>query len=439
MILACGIALLMVPRGWVLLPCLIMASTVTPTQRVVIASLDFSLLRIIVLFGITRIFLKTEYKSIRWGKLDTLMFMWALSGIMIYTIQWGSFTAFVNRVGWAVESLGLYFLFRATIRTWDDIVNVGRMIAIVAIPIALFFLLEKFTQKNIFSVFGGVPETTLVRDGRVRCQGAYSHPIIAGAFWASLLPLAAVVGWADPKWRKAAVVGSVCCILIAFLTTSSTSLAGVGAAFLGAGLWKLRKRMGFLQISVICGLVTLHMVMRTPVWHLISRIDLAGGSTGYHRYKVIDSAIKYFSEWAVCGVKTTAHWGYGMQDVTVYYVLQAVRGGMLTLVLFVSIILVAFGCVGRAMAIVLPGSQKEKLVWAVGVSFGVHVANFFGVSYFGQATMAWNLSLALTMSALAAAIDSRRRPECPETVLSASKIKCLNRANRRPATLSSIT
>jgi len=407
-VVCCGVALLAVSRRWVLLPCMVMASTVTPTQRIVVASVDFSLLRIIVLFALVRLLMKGESRGLKWTKLDTLMVLWAACGSIIYTLQWGDFSAFVNRAGVSFEALGLYFLFRSTIRSWDELASLSRVVAFAAVPIACFFALEYFTQRNIFSIFGGVPEVTLVRDGKIRCQGAYSHPIIAGVFWASVMPLAAMGWWIKKSWRPMAVVGASCCFMIAYFTASSTSLAAVGAAFFGAALWPFRKKMFRLQMLVLFGLVCLHFLMRAPVWHLIARVDIVGGSTGYHRYKLIDNAIRHLDEWAILGTRTTAHWGYGQQDITVEYVLQGVRGGLITLALFVSIILTAFAMIGRARRLTVHGGPREKIIWAIGVSMGVHVASFIGVSYFGQATMVWNLSLALSASVLAVVLADRR-------------------------------
>ncbi len=410
-VVACGVALLMVPRRLVLLPCLIMAASLTPTQRFVVASIDFSLLRIIVLFAIVRFAARAEYKHIRWNAVDLLLITWAGVSTVVYTLQWGDPSAFINRMGVAFETLGLYFLFRATIRTWDDIAAMSRMIAIASFIIAGAFALEFFTRRNIFSIFGGVPEVTLIRDGRLRCQGAFSHPIIAGCFWASLLPLVAAGYWVDRSRRRAAIFGSICCLLIVFFTASSTPVAAVMAAISGAVMWRFRNHMGKIQILTVLGLTALHFVMRAPVWHLIARIDLAGGSTGYHRYKLVDNAIRHFSEWATLGTKSTADWGYGMQDVTVQYVLEGVRGGFLGLLVFVIVIFVAFRHVGRAIQSLPANDPRAKLTWAVGVSMWVHTISFLGVSYFGQITMIWALSLALCGSVAAAATQtaSQRR------------------------------
>jgi len=422
MVLACGLGLVFSKRRAVILPCLIMAATVTPTQRFVIASVDFSLLRIIVLFALARFMMRAEYKSIRWNALDFALIVWAASGTVIYTLQWGEFGALVTRLGVVFETLGLYFFFRATIRSWDDIAGLAPYIAVTAGLLAVMFAFEWATRRNVFSIFGGVPEHTLVRNGRVRCQGAFSHAIIAGCFFASLMPIAAAGYWSGPSKRRAAVASVFFCLVIVFFTSSSTPLASVMAVFAGLGLWWFRKHMGALQVAAVFGLMALHLVMNTPVWHLVSRIDLVGGSTGYHRYKLVDSAIEHFGEWAVLGTKTTANWGYGMQDITVQYVLEGVRGGALTLGLFLLVLALAFRNIGNAVRALPDKDPRSKIAWAVGVSLGVHAVTFFGVSYFGQVTMIWCLSLALSASVAGAtaattreraAMAQRRRPARP--------------------------
>jgi len=413
-VVACGSALLFAKRRAVILPCLIMAATVTPTQRFVIASVDFSLLRIIVLFAIARFLLRAEYKSIRWNALDVALLLWAAAGTVIYTLQWGEVGALVNRLGVAFETLGLYFFFRATIRSWDDIAGLAPYIAATAGLLAAAFAFERVTQRNVFSVFGGVPEQTLVRNGRVRCQGAFSHAIIAGCFFASLMPIAAAGYWSGPKKRRAAIASVAFSLVIVFFTSSSTPLASVMAAFAGLALWKFRKHMGQLQAAAVLGLTALHLVMNAPVWHLVSRIDLVGGSTGYHRYKLIDSAIANFGEWAALGTKTTAHWGYGMQDITVQYVLEGVRGGVLTLGLFIAVLVIAFRNIGNAVRALPDQDPRAKIAWAVGVSLGVHAVTFLGVSYFGQVTMIWCLSLALSASVASSTAETvRQRRRAP--------------------------
>ncbi len=60
---------------------------------------------------------------------------------------------------------------------------------VILVPLVAAMLYEKATGRNVFAVLGGVSEMTLIREGKLRAQGAFQHPILAGTFGATVLPL----------------------------------------------------------------------------------------------------------------------------------------------------------------------------------------------------------------------------------------------------------
>jgi hypothetical protein len=140
--------------------------------------------------------------------------------------------------------------------------------------------------------------------------------------------------------------------------------------------------------------------MNAPVWHLISRVNIFGSSTGWHRYHLIDQAVKHFGEWWLIGTVSTTHWDAyrRLTDITNQYILEGVRGGLITLVLFVIMISLAFQGVGRLWRAVKFDKGKTIMAWALGVSLFVHCMNFIAVSYFGQIYMIFFLLLAMIAS-----------------------------------------
>ena len=134
-----------------------------------------------------------------------------------------------------------------------------------------------------------------------------------------------------------------------------------------------------------------------------------GGSTGWHRYLLVDGAIRHFNEWWLIGTASTAHWRGRMFDITNQYVAEGVGGGILTLVLFVAIISLAFQRVGRQVRLVRGDSRKTALVWAIGVALFTHAICFIAVTYFGQIILAWYLVLGM-IGTLKVAPARRRVP-----------------------------
>ncbi len=393
-----GVALLMVPRRFALLPIIIMACFIAPAQRVVVGGLDFNFLRIMVLFGWARILLWSETRGFIWKPLDSVLICWAVSGTVAYSLLYGTTSALVNRLGSAFDAVGMYFLFRCLVKNWADAQRIVFSFAMVSIPVAVAFAIEAMTRRNAFAVFGGVPAVTMLREGRLRCQGAFAHPIMAGCFWAALVPLFGASWWADRRARNWASIGLVCAGLIVVFSASSTPVMAVFAGMVGWLCFRWRHMMSAIRWGAVLTLVALHLVMKAPVWHLIARLDIVGGSTGWHRYHLIDQCINHFSEWALLGTTSTAHWGWGLADVTNQYVLEAVRGGAITLALFLLIIAMAFRDVGRTWHAMSRNRPLLLMSWALGVCLFVHCMSYIAVSYFGQIIVVWYLLLAMIAS-----------------------------------------
>ena len=105
-IIVLGVAMLTIPRRWSVLPMLIVACFISSVQKIVVFGLDFNLLRIMVLFGVLRLLLKKDYVGFIWKPLDTAMVLWAISAMLVYTLQQGTFSAFVNRLGFGFDAFG---------------------------------------------------------------------------------------------------------------------------------------------------------------------------------------------------------------------------------------------------------------------------------------------------------------------------------------------
>ncbi|MCA8960440.1 MAG: hypothetical protein KDC38_08000 [Planctomycetes bacterium] len=407
--LAAGMFLL--PRRFMGLPIFALVCFVTTAQRVSIAGLDFDLLRLMILVGHFRIFWRSEFLHFRWKPIDIAIVTWGIVGTITYLVSHSDFmdlsqtgvspltkAAAVYRSGQLFDQFGLYFLFRLMLRDWEDVEAAIRCLIWVSIPLAFTFLYEKQTEHNPFAIFGGVPEHTLVRSGRARAQGAFSHPIIAGVFFATMLPFV-VVRWLKPQGnRREAFFGIFAFLTIVYSCSSSTPIMAIGFALAAAMMYPFRRYLGFFRWSVFGFLVLIHFARDKPVWHLIARVNIIGG-TGWHRFHLMDQWIKRWDEWFLFGTKDTVHWGWGLGDVTNEYVAESVRGGFFELLCFMTILLLCFQAIGRLGRLNEPRRYDFFCVWAIGCALFSHVMSFISVSYFGQAKVVWFFLLA-TISTL---------------------------------------
>jgi len=390
MVILAGL-IFVLPRKYILLPYVVGACFAPTDQRIMVWQLDFQVLRILVLVGMLRLALRGEIVPIRWNRFDKLLLAWFIVGTLVYVAQWLSMSAFINRCGRFVEWLCLYWVLRQVVRSWEDLRFAYLALAVCAVAMVPFVAFEEATGINPFTVLGRV--TTAFREEQYRCQATFPHAIMMGLFWATLVPL--FIGFAKQQARYRALLwaGVAASAFMILATASSTPILTL---MMVAGLllaFPLRRYTGNAAWGVVVLLFALHMVMRSPVWHLLARISVVSGSTGWHRYHLINEAVNHFSEWLVLGTRDTAHWGFGLEDVTNQYILEGVRGGFVTLVLFCVILFIAARVFLR-LALQPRERSEQYLAWASFVTAVAHGISFIGVSYFGQIAMIWYLLLA---------------------------------------------
>jgi hypothetical protein len=385
---------LLVPRRWSALPIILLLCFVPAGQRVVIATIDFTFLRLLMCVIWLRLLVRSELRPLVWNHLDRAMVLWAVVSVVTGTALALTLTVLINRLGTAIDAMMVYFYFRMLIRTHEDLVTLALQFTVSSFAVAAFFVIENRTSQNMFAVFGGVPPITDVRDGRLRCQGAFAHAILAGCFWACLIPLYLVRGWMGRGWGLP-IGGTLAALAIVALCSSSTPIMALGFGGIGLLAWFARGALRWFRWLIVLWLGVLHfLIMKQPVWHLLARVDIVSGSTGWHRYHLVDKFIERFPEWAPLGTLSTAHWGHGLHDVTNQFVAEGVAGGMLRLLLFVGVIWLAFAGVSRSLRLAAAGRTYHLASWALGTILFMHCMNFVAVSYFEQIVVEWQLTLA---------------------------------------------
>jgi hypothetical protein len=199
-------------------------------------------------------------------------------------------------------------------------------------------------------------------------------------------------------------------------------MMGVLSAIIGGLFFYFRKSMRIVRWSILFLLISLHMVMEAPVWHLVSRASTVGGSSGWHRFNLLNQAIINFDDWWLngCSGQTVASWGVYAGDITNQYILEGITGGFVTMCLFIAIIVIAFREVGRLWRFQARNPYRCALSWALGVSLFVHCVNFIGVSYFGQIHILWYLLLAM-IGSLSVQTKPLRIPASRSSSISKSK------------------
>ncbi len=396
-----SLLMICLPRRFAIFPMLMAVCYMTLGQGLYILGLNFPIYRILILCGFIRLFIKREIHAIELNHIDKAMIWWIIISIVTGTLleKWDGF---INRLGLAYSALGCYYLFRFLIRDRDDLLTLLKMIVIIIVPLTIFMVIEKTTGRNMFSIFGGVPEITVIRDGKLRCQGPFRHPIITGTFAATLIPLFVSLWFKDKGGKLFSIIGIVCATIITYTSSSSGPLMAYLFALIALFMWPLRNNMRVVRWILLVGLITLHMVMKAPVWFLIGRLAEITGGTGWHRSELIDTAIKHFNEWWLIGTTYTAHWmSYAsfdpnMADITNQFILEGVNGGIWRMAAFIIILVLCYSGLGKSNLILKDQPMHLRIFsWSLGASLFAHIMSFLSVSYFDQIIVFWYLLLAM--------------------------------------------
>lgn len=404
-----------------------LAVYIPSAQRIVLAGADFAFLRLGIMVALLRLIASNRALDFRFGWIDGVVAAGTLAKVALMPVVTGQIGILVQQVGSAFDTLGMYLVARACIRSLEDVRALATRSLVLCLPAAAIFAVEKASGRNMLSVFGGVPLITDVREGKLRCQGAFAHAILAGCFFVALLPLWLASWRAGGRGKWLAIGGLALAAVIVQASASSTPVAAlvfVLGAFAAYPMW-MHLRSVWMAALVIA--FALHFVMKHGIWHLLARVDLVGGSTGFHRFHLIDQAIRRVDEWWLVGTLSTRHWGWGLQDVTNQYILEGVRGGIWAMLALVVSIVLALRACGFWLRRLPAGSREHLLVYAIGVCVFAQAAIFLAVSYFGQSTMIWSVTMALAallaearvheearMRAAAAERIARSRPSARE-------------------------
>jgi len=394
-----SLALLLFPRRLAALPLLMGACYMTLAQGVSVGPFSFPVLRILVAVGLARVLIRREHFSKGMNRLDWVM---VLSGICAIGTS-GFHTNPIFSFGLVYNTCGIYFLLRVWCHTIDDTVFLVQATAFILIPVALEMLVESLTQQNMFAVLGGVPLMSEIREGRLRAQGPFLHSILAGTVGAVCFPL--MIG----LWRirrGTALVGVVACLMMVVTSASSGPVASVLAAIVGLLMWKWREWLRVVRWSIVLVYIALDVVMKAPPYFLMARIDLVGGSGGWHRAELIDSASQHFGEWWLWGTDYTRHWmptgvtwSVNHTDITNYYLHLGVTGGLPLMLAFIWSLVSAYSFVGRSVRHAQLPENYRFMIWTLGAGLFAHTASDISVSYFDQSFLFLYLNLAVIGSA----------------------------------------
>jgi hypothetical protein len=263
--------MLWLPRKYAVVPFLLALFLLPAGQELHVGGVHLYVPRILIAFGVARLVRAKLGSGNRiftngWNDLDKIFTCWALLHVVVTTLYYGgNGAALIQRAGFIWDTLGGYYLLRYLIRDTEDIRRVAKTFALIVGVLGIALLYERFRGLNVFGYFGSIPVVSAFREGRIRAQGPFAHPILAGSFAATLLPFFVWL-WYSRRTKLLAVVGVAGCTAMVFSSSSSTPLLSYMAVIAGVCFWPLRCRMRTVRWVFLILLVACSLAMKAPVW-----------------------------------------------------------------------------------------------------------------------------------------------------------------------------
>jgi hypothetical protein len=384
--------ILTLPRKKAIVPFLLAIFTIPNGQVLLLGGVHFTMMRILIVAGLLRASMFKASSSGRWlptgfTPIDRVVVLWTASAFLVINLQWMNAQMLITSLGTFLDALGGYLVLRFFIPDSEAVRGTIKVFAVICAIQGVCMINEQITGVNVFNLVGGValPDGQIIRDGVLRSSGVMG-PLGAGAFAGVLIPLFLWL-WTTGKPRWAAYTGLAGASAMLITTHASTPWMSFGAGLLGLGLWPLRKRMRIIRWGIALTLVALQLVMKAPVWHLISRLDLTGSSSSWHRYTLVNQTILHFSDWWLLGYRYYDQWDWDMWDTSNLFATAALTGGLLTLILVIAVFKQSFGAIGKARKRVNGDLRQGWFLWSLGSALFACVVSCFGIAFLYQSQM----------------------------------------------------
>jgi hypothetical protein len=379
------IAQIAVPRRLVLIPFFVAAFHV---PAVLLFEPSFSVVRLVLLTLLARALAEKRLGALEWHSVDRWMLAW--SCVLVATaLLHGSADGnpVITRLGVVFDVGGAYLCARAYIRQPADFERFCSYLPMILVPLAVAMAYEKVTGQNAYEWLGAT--FSMVRNGHVRAAGSFDNAILAGTVGAVLFPIVLV---ALRQYRFRALLGATACLAIVYCATSSGPVATLAFAIAVLLIRRWRNYVGWFLTVGLALLLTLHLMMNDPVWYLLARLDVTGGSVGFHRAELITQALEHLQEWWLWGTDRTRHWiPYGVPwsanhaDITNYYIKMGVLGGLPLLLMFLGLVVAAFRLLGKSLRAQRRAQRSnEFMLWCVNSSLASYCVAFLGVAPYDQ-------------------------------------------------------
>jgi hypothetical protein len=329
---------------------------------------------------------------------DLIVGLAALWMVTSFAVVDGIAKGVPSGIALGLDVLMPYLITRYTIRSLSDFRVLLILLAPLALGIAALMALEsvvqtRFIRSGAQGIFGSIGATEYgsnvikagtidTRFGLMRATGPFSHPILAGVFFAGLLPLyyfSRLRGW---PWLAGIASG-----LGAIFSFSSAAYLGL-LIFAGLALYDwLQKRVGFLNWPLFLGvaaatLAVLQVVTQNGLVAILIRYTVNPG-TGYYRLLIWEYGTKSVvkNPWFGIGYDPYEKLKWMTDSVDTIWLAIAIRNGLPPALLLGFAVIFAITALAKTAARTQGSDGPTSL--GIAIALAVFFILGFTVSFFG--------------------------------------------------------
>ncbi len=351
-----------------------------------VGTIDFTLIRIVILAIYLKLFLGTRLpRNFRLILLDKLLIVYFVAQIVAGFMTGSPTKAFLeNRAGAVFDMVLPYFVVRMIVTKKEDYLLLLKGILVIAAPISLIGLYQCLTGHNPagfmkqYAAWGSQRYVPEYRLGFYRADVTFSISIMFGLFFAMLGPICAgVLGYVKKnKWIYRVGLGLM--VVGVFSSMSAGPWLAVGFAVPFVAFFRYRKywKVGIATVVVLCALV--EIISNRHFYEVIDRFTFSG-STAWYRARLIHVGLfegGMSGHWLVgygdgtgAAEQASAEWSAKIDnrpqvDMVNHYLVILFRYGLIALVPFFGVIFVAIRRLIQAAKLSL-SDLDNGLIWCL--------------------------------------------------------------------------
>lgn len=384
---------------WVILPALLLfyASLLPPEIRISVAGQTLYPPRLVGFGLLPWLLWQLVRRPMRFNLLDYMIFFSCFWMVFAFIVYYGFGTGLLRGGALAFDVLIPFLVCRMCFHDSRQF----RRFLVLTIPGLLFaglsmmaeaLLTQPLVRPAAAAIFGALPayengvavgEGQLFIDKRLgilRAMGPFSHPIHAGLFMASFLPLFGLSGLI--KWPRGTGTGAS---LLAIFSASSAAFLAILIALFLLGLERLQRLVSFLtwQLNVIlisAMLLVAHLVSENGIVNVFIRYALNPTTARFRRliWRYGTASVEKHP-WFGIGFTDYERLPWMVPSVDNYWLLLAIRFGLLPAVMIFIVCIAAIWL----LALRAPKMPEVERRLRVGIA----------ISLFGLSLLAFTVSI----------------------------------------------